>query len=464
MSESSDGSTNVPNQLAMLVPTSDPSKDDLQVYSQKVMLLIDAWPSSKYTELATRLILNCSGSAFKKLQLHQAEITKNERQSIQRIIELLGGHWGQIDLEQRYEYAERALYKCLQKTDESADSYLARADIMWTELNSRKFQLSDLQAYVTLRGSTLSSEDKKRVLLDADAASKGSLTVDKVSAAIRMLGVGFFHEMTGGRRTQKLKIYDQAALMADELDEPEQDQPAIHAENLEEDDDQMVAALAQEGDEDASLVADFEAAASELLQNDEELAAAYAAYTDAPRRLNDKARNRGFWPIGQKGRSKGSYKGVKGKFTKGHPSSRKSLQQRILESRCRLCGKVGPWKAECPIRSDAGASRPPQAPTTFVQVASMPVDDRDAGLPMEFLNLPVHEASLDDTQKNVGVICVTISHESPKSNLKKSFQRWHNTMNPALNMARNDASTPEWRLRLMQRAQAERTPEDRKLT
>ena len=108
VSESSEGPTNVPNQLAILVPSYDPSKDDLQVYSQKVMLLLEAWPTGKYTELATRLILNSSGSAFKKLQLHQTEVTQNDRKSILKILELLGSHWGQIDLEQRYEYAERA--------------------------------------------------------------------------------------------------------------------------------------------------------------------------------------------------------------------------------------------------------------------------------------------------------------------------------------------------------------------
>ena len=102
----------VPNQLAILVPTFDPSKDDVQVFSQKVNLLLNAWPEGKYTELATRLILGCAGTAFNKLQIHQAEITKNEKKSIQKIIELLGGQWGQINLEKRYEYAERALFRC----------------------------------------------------------------------------------------------------------------------------------------------------------------------------------------------------------------------------------------------------------------------------------------------------------------------------------------------------------------
>jgi hypothetical protein len=91
------------------------------------------------------------------------------------------------------------LYKCSQKSDESADSYLARADIMWAELNSEKFPLSDPQAYVTLRGSVLSPEDKKRVLVDADVADAGELTAKRVSSAIRMLGANFFQEMTSGK-------------------------------------------------------------------------------------------------------------------------------------------------------------------------------------------------------------------------------------------------------------------------
>ena len=151
----------VPNQIAALVPTFHPSQDDLQVYAQKVSLLVQAWPEGKYTELVTRLILNCSGSAFLKLQLHQ-ELMVNDRKSVQKFVEILGGHWGQIGLEKRYDYAERVVFKCIQKADDSADSYLARADIMWTELNSREMKLSDLQAYVTLRGSTLSSDDTRR--------------------------------------------------------------------------------------------------------------------------------------------------------------------------------------------------------------------------------------------------------------------------------------------------------------
>ena len=425
-------SGNVSNQLATLVPTFDPSKDDLNVYQQKVALILEAWPPGKHTELATRLILNCTGSAFKKLQLHQSELVVNDRKSIQRIVELLGGHWGQIDLEKRYEFAERALYKCVQKGDESADSYLARADIMWTELNSKKFQLSDLQAYVTLRGSMLSAEDKKRVLVDADVADKGELTVKRVGAAIRMLGASFFQEMTAGKRATKLKTYDQSTLVAEDIDDTENDQYAMAAESME-DEDQAVETLAQEGDDDATLVMDFEAAATEVLQNDEELASAFTAYTDARRRLNEKVRSRGFWPINHKGKSKGSWKGPKGKFSKGHASSRKSLQQRILESRCRLCNQVGHWKAECPNRRDSsGASnRPAQVPTTMAQVVSCGNGSDDV-LPMEFVNLPMlQEPTLDVPQHDESIVLTMVSqpeHASSvfdaKVQLKQTLHRW----------------------------------------
>jgi len=80
MPETSDGSDGtaannlVPNQIANLVPTFDAAKDDLTDYTKKVQLLMNMWPDGKWTELATRLILGCTGSAFQKLQLKSSEI------------------------------------------------------------------------------------------------------------------------------------------------------------------------------------------------------------------------------------------------------------------------------------------------------------------------------------------------------------------------------------------------------
>ena len=87
-------STGVSNQLATLVPTFDPAKDDVTVYGQKVQLVLAAWPKTKISELVTRLILNCQGSAFQKLQLHHAELLTGDEASVAKLVEILGGTWG----------------------------------------------------------------------------------------------------------------------------------------------------------------------------------------------------------------------------------------------------------------------------------------------------------------------------------------------------------------------------------
>lgn len=51
---SSDGSNPVTTQLAMLVPSFDPSTDSVDTWTQKVEMLMLAWPKNKLDELATR--------------------------------------------------------------------------------------------------------------------------------------------------------------------------------------------------------------------------------------------------------------------------------------------------------------------------------------------------------------------------------------------------------------------------
>ena len=122
-----------------------------------------------------------------------------------------------MSLEKKYEVAEKAFFRCTQKTDESNDSFLARADIYWTELLSKNMSLEELRSYIVLRGSLLSHEDKKRVILERDVSGKGQLTMEKVNQSVRMLGSGFFQEMTGARRDKGLKTYDHTAFTVDEI-------------------------------------------------------------------------------------------------------------------------------------------------------------------------------------------------------------------------------------------------------
>ena len=102
-SEPGSSTSQVTSQLAYLVPQFDPAKDDMLIYQQKVELVTAAWPKDKYVELVTRLILNCQGSAFQKLQLHQAELLANDESSVKKLIALLGGSWGRIPLEKQFD-------------------------------------------------------------------------------------------------------------------------------------------------------------------------------------------------------------------------------------------------------------------------------------------------------------------------------------------------------------------------
>ena len=407
MSESSAGDASasghgVSNQLASLVPAFDPAKDDMTMYQQRVELVLAAWPKNRIQELVTRLILNCQGSAFQKLQLHHQELSSGDEKAVQRLIELLGGSWGRIALQKQYEEAEQALFHCSQRSDETNDSFLARADILWSRLLSRKLSWEDLQAFVLLRGSTLSPEEKKKVILDADSSTSGKLTVNRVSEAIRLLGASFFGDMTGQKRSTKLKVYDNNAVLVAEDDEPA-DHPALAAEETGE--EEMFEQFLQEGDPDAALIADYEATAQEVLQEDSDLASAFSAYQEARQRLAEKQRHRGFWPpsrpMGNSGNSswsKGKGRSYQQPFGKGKGSftkPKRSLQDRIMSSTCRNCGRKGHWKAECPHKSDNQSSSAASMTTTAAATTSVAVS-ADDGLALEFLQLPeCHAPTLD---------------------------------------------------------------------
>ena len=308
----------------------------------------------------------------------------------------MGGQWGRIPLERQYEDAEQAIYHSLQKTDETNDSFLARADILWSRLLSRKITIADLQAYIVLRGSQLSADEKKKVIMDSETT--GSLTMKKVSEAIRLLGASFFQDMTG-KKVGRSKVYGQAALVSDSVDEPGNhfsEDPAltVHDEGME---TEFLDSMIQEGDQDALLIADFEAAAMDLIQEDSDLAVALTAYQQARHKLAEKFRNRGFFPSrpfggGGKGKGFGQKFGGKGKSSFYPQQSKRSLQDRILNSSCRICGQKGHWKAECPMKSNAQSTTSSSAAPTTTLITEAGVDS----LPLEFLGLP--ETNVDEPQ------------------------------------------------------------------
>ena len=171
-----------------------------------------------------------------------------------------------------FQMLRKLCISAINKPMESHDSYLARADVLWSKLASQKLQMEDLQAYRKLRGASLTSDDKKRIILDSDQSLDGKLTISRVREAVRMLGTSFFQEMTGqGRKTVKTKVYDSNALLTEDQEPSGDMDDQVHQVQHEDfDEDEMIETLLAEGDNDAAFVADYEAAASELLQSDDE--------------------------------------------------------------------------------------------------------------------------------------------------------------------------------------------------
>ena len=126
-----------------------------------------------------------------------------------------------------------------------------------------------------------------------------------------------------GQKKTKGKIYDSQALVAEDEDENHLESQVFATEEITE--EEFFESLLQEADEDAALIADYESAMADTVQSDEDLAAAFTSYSEARKRLSDRFKNRGFWPVGpNKGKGKGYSNKGRGKSFGKFP--KKSLQ------------------------------------------------------------------------------------------------------------------------------------------
>ena len=222
-----------------------------------------------------------------------------------------------------------------------------------------------------------------------------------------MLGTAFFNEMIGQKKS-KGKIYDQQTFLTEDIQDEGQESHVYVADEIGEED--YYEQLLLNEDEDALLIADYESAAADTLQSDEDLASAYNAYSEARKRLSDRFKNRGFWPVSS-GKGKSKTHGFKGKGKSYGRGPRKSLQQRIMESTCRHCGKRGHWRAECPERQNASANSVTSTAATMTAEAVSLEGEPDA-LPMEFMQLPmVQDVTIDDSSLHLINVSMAIPHE-----------------------------------------------------
>ena len=330
------------------IPKFEPGITDVRNYAKKLEFIRDLWPAEHIEHLAPRAALQVEGVAFQKVARLQPEKLRN-RDGVKYLVEALGGQWGRLEEEDRYDLFEKALYATQQKTDETHDSYLNRHDIAFEDLVTKKVQIEEIRAYVLIRQSALNAEDRKKIIMDCG----GKLRYEDARRSMKLLGSKFFQELQGpGRNSNRTKTYD--IHQTEEVEES----PTYVAMEQEPDEELVYQALLEEGDEDAHFVQDFEEQVLVTCQDSPELASCFTTYQEARDRLKEKARTRGFWPLkpGMGFKGKGRNGGKKGKGY-GGPSNgsmgtaafkRRSLAERIANSTCRKCGQPGHWRRECP--------------------------------------------------------------------------------------------------------------------
>ena len=267
------------------IPKFIPGETDLRVYTRKLEFLKELWPAEYLEQLAPRAALLVEGVAFQKIsRLDPAKLKQKE--GVKYLVEALGGQWGRPDTEERLDMFEKALYLTVQKADESHDSYMARHDAAFEDLLMRKVTIEEVRAYILIRQSLLSSEDRKKIIFE----SGGALSYDQAKKSIKLLGSKFFLELqNNSKMAPKLKTYDVNQV---------EDETVMYQEAEEEvDEDVAFQVLLENGDEDACFVSEFEDQICAACQESQELAACFVSYQEARARLRDKAKSRGFWPL-----------------------------------------------------------------------------------------------------------------------------------------------------------------------
>lgn len=352
-----------------LVPAFKPGETDINEFTKKLEFLSQIWPVESLPQLAPRVCLMCEGSAFQKvIRIPPEKLKVSSTDGCKLVVSTLGGVWGRSGVELKFEKFERALYGTVQKADESNESYVARHEIHFEELQTMGTTIEEMRAYILIRNSNLPADDRKRIVVE----SKGNLVYKDVLSTLKLLGSKFFNEVQGTSKALGKKTYDINYVDDDAVDPvSESTETVFYTQDFNE--EQALEWMASEGDEDALVMSQFEDLIIDCLQNDSEAAACLNAYTEARQKLILKAKSRGFWGKGGKDRSKGKSKGPKG--SNFQQNRRPSLAQRIAESTCRICNQKGHWKWECPnkdrFKAGQGGPSQPSSSQAFAGVTSV---------------------------------------------------------------------------------------------
>eukprot|EP00435_Cladocopium_sp_Y103_P045775 s379_g13.t1 len=326
-----------------LLPTFDPASDNVKEYIEKVKFIDSICPKKDRPMLAPRLAMLCRGTAWGQVKNLPPGTLTDPEGGVKSLLAALSS-WEESSEMKTYDQFEKAVYKTVQKSDESSMSFVNRLQVAMDELGAKS--IKEFHAFLLLRQSALTPEDKKRVL----TMTSGDMDTKKIEQSMRTLATNILS--TGDA---KKKVYPTNYV------EPEPSFVVSEADSSagsgtmpynfdDEDIEDYVEQLATQGDADAMNVVSFERDLEDMFQEVPDLHQALISYQEARTKILERKRSRGFWPSG--GGSKGKGKGG-GKFQSRKGAGKGNLLQRIARTFCKACGEKGDWKAECPNRPTA---------------------------------------------------------------------------------------------------------------
>ena len=205
-SSSEEKSTGLWGQL----PSFDPTTDDIREFSQKAKFLHGVFPSKDKGNLAPRLAMLCKGTAWNQARLLDPDKLMDPETGVAYLLDSLSS-WEETSELKTFELFEKAIYKVTQKADEAAHSYSLRLGTAFADLGD-KVTIKEMQAFILLRQSALSNEDKKRVLTMAS----GGFTLKSIEQAMRTLST----KVLFSAGEPKKKIYPANMVETDENPKP----------------------------------------------------------------------------------------------------------------------------------------------------------------------------------------------------------------------------------------------------
>ena len=252
------------NSIWTLLPSFDPGSDDPREYRDKVLFLHGICPQKDKAMLAPRLAMLCKGTAWSQVKnIEPSKLTDPDGGV--KVLLLALSSWDEAAELQTYDKCEKALYRIQQKGDETTMSFVNRLSVAFHELGD-SVTIKELKAFILLRQSNLNAEDKRKVI----TLTGGTLDAPKIENAMRTLST----KILGSSLEGKKRIYP-----ANYVDDDDYEDANLAEEDR--DEDLVIEQLAENGDEDAIFVTEYENQILDLVQELPELASCFSSYTAA---------------------------------------------------------------------------------------------------------------------------------------------------------------------------------------